>query len=123
MSRFAKHVSIVSTVALMAVGGAGLAVAQEQDRRDRDGGCVGNMENCAPQELRRQRGDDDGDNNRRWRFRDNDDNGRVTRNDNDNDGRVRESRSEWRFESNRHERRRHRDDRFRFYFGGYYYPE
>ena len=31
--------------------------------------------------------------------------------------------SNWKFDSNRHERRRHKEDRFRFYFGGYWYPQ
>ncbi len=30
---------------------------------------------------------------------------------------------EWKFDPNRHERRRHRDRRFRFFFGGFWYPE
>jgi hypothetical protein len=29
----------------------------------------------------------------------------------------------WRFDPNRHERRHHRDKRFHFFFGGYWYPE
>jgi len=29
----------------------------------------------------------------------------------------------WQFDPNRHERRHHKDNRFRFYFGGYWYPE
>src|SRR5688572_25801484 len=31
--------------------------------------------------------------------------------------------SKWKFDSNRHERRRHKDDRFRFHFGGFWYPQ
>lgn len=34
-----------------------------------------------------------------------------------------DTQSKWRFDSNRHERRHHRDDRFRFYFGGFWYPQ
>ena len=29
----------------------------------------------------------------------------------------------WQFDPDRHERRRHRDKRFRFFFGGFWYPE
>jgi hypothetical protein len=29
----------------------------------------------------------------------------------------------WKFDSNRHERRHRKDDRFRFYFGGFWYPQ
>ena len=122
MSRFAKRASIVSTVALMAIGSVGIAAAQEQEQeqrnRDRGGDCVANMENCGPHEMRQQRSDDNVD---RRRLRRDDDSARVNR---DDDGRrVRGSRAEWRFDANRHERRRHRDDRFRFFFGGFWYPE
>jgi hypothetical protein len=34
-----------------------------------------------------------------------------------------DTQSKWRFDSNRHERRHHRDDQFRFYFGGFWYPQ
>jgi hypothetical protein len=34
-----------------------------------------------------------------------------------------ETQSKWRFDSNRHERRRHKNDRFRFHFGGFWYPQ
>jgi hypothetical protein len=29
----------------------------------------------------------------------------------------------WKFDSNRHELRHHKDNRFRFYFGGFWYPQ
>ncbi len=32
-------------------------------------------------------------------------------------------RGDWKFDSNRHQRRRSKDATFRFYFGGYYYPQ
>jgi hypothetical protein len=31
--------------------------------------------------------------------------------------------SKWKFDNDRHERRRFKDDRFRFYFGGFWYPQ
>jgi hypothetical protein len=34
-----------------------------------------------------------------------------------------QSPSKWNFDSNRHERRRFKDDRFRFPFGGFWYPQ
>lgn len=37
--------------------------------------------------------------------------------------RVKQTQSDWRFDANRHERRRNKDDRFRFFFGGFWYPE
>jgi hypothetical protein len=36
--------------------------------------------------------------------------------------RVKYSEVDWKFDANRHERRRHKDDKFRFYFGGFWYP-
>lgn len=36
--------------------------------------------------------------------------------------RVKHSEVDWKFDANRHERRRHKDDKFRFYFGGFWYP-
>ncbi|HEY7748552.1 MAG TPA: hypothetical protein VH933_07735 [Aestuariivirgaceae bacterium] len=44
---------------------------------------------------------------------------------NDADGtmQVQQAQSKWKFDSNRHERRRHKDDKFRFHFGGFWYPQ
>jgi hypothetical protein len=36
---------------------------------------------------------------------------------------VTESQSKWKFDSGRHERRNHKDTKFRFYLGGYWYPQ
>lgn len=36
--------------------------------------------------------------------------------------RSRRTKQAWKFDSNRHDRRRHKDDRFRFYFDGFWYP-
>lgn len=33
------------------------------------------------------------------------------------------SQSNWKYDTNRHERRRNKDDRFRFRFGGFWYPQ
>lgn len=37
--------------------------------------------------------------------------------------RTRVGEGKWRFDQNRHQRRRSKDTTFRFYFGGYWYPE
>jgi hypothetical protein len=42
---------------------------------------------------------------------------------NNDQGSTSTRQANWRFDSNRHERRRHRDTTFRFYFGGYWYPQ
>jgi hypothetical protein len=36
---------------------------------------------------------------------------------------MRESKVDWKFDPNRHERRKSRDATFRFHFGGYWYPQ
>ena len=49
--------------------------------------------------------------------------GAVSAQSNDDSPRVKVETQNWRFDSNRHERRRHRDHRFRFHFGGFWYPQ
>ncbi|MGE0238761.1 MAG: hypothetical protein AB7S59_08595, partial [Parvibaculaceae bacterium] len=51
-------------------------------------------------------------------FQKGDDDGVVT-----DKRRVRQADRRWKFDSNRHERRRHKDKRFRFYFDGFWYPQ
>jgi hypothetical protein len=48
--------------------------------------------------------------------------GAVSAQSKDNNVRV-ETNNKWKFDSNRHERRRNKDDRFRFHFGGFWYPQ
>src|SRR5262245_45083188 len=45
----------------------------------------------------------------------NDDGDRVTTN--------RQAQRDWKYDPNRHERRRHKDNRYRYYYGGYWYLE
>lgn len=50
--------------------------------------------------------------------------GTVGAQSNDSSGvKVEQAQSNWKFGSNRHERRRHKDNQFRFYFGGFWYPQ
>lgn len=42
---------------------------------------------------------------------------------NDDNARTRVGEGKWRYDSNRHQRRRSKNSTFRFYFGGYWYPE
>ena len=49
--------------------------------------------------------------------------GAVSAQSNDDSARVKVETQSWRFDSNRHERRRHRDHQFRFHFGGFWYPQ
>jgi hypothetical protein len=48
--------------------------------------------------------------------------GAVSAQSKDNNVRV-ENNKKWKFDSNRHERRRNKDDRFRFHFSGFWYPQ
>jgi hypothetical protein len=66
---------------------------------------------------------DDGDQptSKKRRIQQNED--ETTVNEQDQPRRVREAKPDWRFDSKQHERRRDRDKRFRFEFGGYWYPE
>ena len=47
--------------------------------------------------------------------------GAVSAQSKDNNVRI-ETNKKWKFDHNRHERRRHKDDRFQFHFGGFWYP-
>lgn len=115
MSSLAKHVSVVSALALMAIGSAGMANAQTYG--DRSDFCAENPDKCGPR-MSKPEGDDQDRSKRR-----------VKRDDDqveievDEPRATKQARSDWKFDSNRHERRRHKDDRFRFFFGGFYYPE
>jgi hypothetical protein len=75
MNTLVKHISIVSTLGLMALGTATYANAQTMRGYSMD------------------------------------------------QPRVKQADVDWKFDPNRHERRRHKDDRFRFYFSGFWYPE
>jgi hypothetical protein len=109
-----RHSAIIcSTVALMALGTAGVASAQSKSY---DQNVCPPGQDC-PQDMRRSSDDiDDGmTKKRRIRVEDSAD-VKVEKS-------VTSAQSDWRFDSNRHERRRKKDDRFRFFFGGFWYPE
>jgi hypothetical protein len=36
---------------------------------------------------------------------------------------VQHAKSDWKFDARKHKRRRHKDDDFRFFFGGFWYPQ
>jgi hypothetical protein len=107
---FMKHASIVSTVALMTIGTAGFASAQDygQDQKREYGQrseCVAGEPGCPPAMRKKDKDMDEM-------------NVQV-----DKPRKMSQAESKWRFDSNRHERRRHKDDRFRFFFNGFWYPE
>jgi hypothetical protein len=104
---------------------------QKMERQGGDNDCIGNQD-CG-QKNRGER-----------RMRKNNDNDAVQKNDDDNDGSTRKSRAQrdddndnkvdsnresrrearnWKYDPQRHHRSRHKDSKFRFYLGGYYYDE
>jgi hypothetical protein len=92
---------------------------QKKERMNQGNECA-NPEDC-PSESRRER---------RARDRDDDDSAGSTAQDQDSqryrdrDNNRREARQgKWRYDSRHHRRSKNRDATFRFYFGGYYYPE
>jgi hypothetical protein len=108
----ARSAALVSALAIATAAFTIPADAQSKRNPDQqlsNEECVGNQ-NCEPGDNRREmrrrdRGDDDrvGDSNRRNRDQ------RTARN--------------WRYDPDRHHRRSHRDSRFRFEFGGYWYDQ
>ena len=103
MKSLMKSAAAVSTVALLALGATSVpSLAQ----KTYDDGCPPGVDNC--------RNDDESNNRKRPRFDDDNKSGSY-------DGEVsdkRRAQSDWKFDSNRHERRRGKDDKFRFFFGG-----
>ena len=114
MSSLTRHVSIVSAVALMAIGSAGMVNAQSKSYGDRSDFCAENPDKCGPR-MSKPEGDEQDRSKRRLK-RDDD----QVQVEADEPREMKQARSDWKFNSNRHERRRHKDDRFRFYFGGFY---
>jgi hypothetical protein len=119
MNALVKHISIASAFALLAVGSAGAASAQSNENEGRRNFCAENPDICASKMDRRD--DSDESNSRKRRF-DNDED-RADRDDGDKPRRMKQAQSDWKYDSKRHKRRRSKDDEFRFYFGGFWYPE
>ena len=100
MNSLIKTAAAVSTAALMAVAMTSLPAAAQ--KYDDSNNCVAGQENCRPDEgnMKRPRFDQD----------------------NQKPEVQRQAQSDWKYDSSRHERRRHKDDKFRFFFGGFWYP-
>jgi hypothetical protein len=115
MNTFMRHASIASTIALMTVGTAGLAGAQSKTGYDQNA-CIEGQPNCPPRRMQKPALEDQSVSKKRLIQQEET---QAT----DQPRRVRQAQTDWRFDANRHERRRHRSDRFRFEFGGFWYPE
>lgn len=106
-----RHASLVSAIALLACGAIGTASAQTygeesgSNQKPKVTGeqgdlCAKNPDACQPRGKRK-----------------------AQREENDDDGKMKRADNDWRFDSGRHERRRDKNERFRFFFGGFWYPE
>ena len=117
MNAFVKHASIVSALALMTVGSAGLASAQSKTYGDNNNYCAENPGKCGPE---MNKGDEEQGYTKKRRYQQEED--QATGNQADQP-KMRQAQGDWKFDSNRHQRRRHKDATFRFYFGGFWYPQ
>ena len=113
-----KHVSMVSTVALLGFGTTGLASAQNygddsksRPEMSRSDFCAQNPDACQSRNQREVEIDETDTVKKRVRIEDDDDKIKVG------------SRSDWEFDPRRHKRSRNKDATFRFWFNGYYYPQ
>jgi|SRR5687768_2364378 hypothetical protein len=119
MNALAKHASIVSALALLTVGSAGMVNAQSKTYGDQNNYCAENPGKCGP-EMNRSGDDEQGYTKKRRIQRDDEQSGWEG---SDEPRRMKRAESDWKYDSNRHKRRRHKDDEFRFYFGGFWYPQ
>jgi hypothetical protein len=117
MNMLIKHASMASALAMMLVGSAGVASAQSKTYGDNNSYCVENPGKCGSE---MNKGDEEQGYRKRRIQNDEEQSGS---NGADQPRRVKQAQSDWKYDSNRHERRHHKDDRFRFYLGGYWYPE
>lgn len=141
MSMMFRNTAMASSIALMAFAGAGMAAAQDNSKNYRGlNDCVDQQEcgdqgprNSGKQRSQNNQGydqgeDQPGDMQIRKKLRHNNSQGyndgdqpetmrmhkrRSAQNDNRN----------WKYDSNRHDRRRSKNSQFRFYFGGFYYAQ
>jgi hypothetical protein len=133
-----------STVIVMAIALAQPASAQSNENSDEQSSyCITNPDKCGGgQQMRKHRSDeessddqegytkkrkyqeedqtsDDSDQPRRKRkYQDTD-----QAEDQSDQPRIKHAEGDWKYDPSRHKRRRHKDDEFRFYFNGFWYPE
>jgi hypothetical protein len=97
----------------------------ERLQKNTRGNDCGNSEDCTPKASDREN-NDEGRKERRARSRDKDDDDRADAANENKDSRRYKDRREardWHYNPRDHRRSTKRDSTFRFYFGGYYYPQ
>jgi len=128
----------------MAIGLAQHATAQSNESDEQDSYCMNNPDKCGGvQQMRKHRSDeesaDDQEGYSKKRKYQQDEDKAVDQSDQPRKKRkyqeqdqaddyadqptVKHAQGDWKYDPSRHKRRRHKDDEFRFYFGGFWYPE
>ena len=143
MRSIGKRALLGSVIVLMAMGLAETATAQSNQNGDEQSSyCINNPDKCGAGQYKKPRSDegysddqevyskkrkyqeedqtsDDSDQPRRKRkYQEND-----QAEDQSDQPRMKHAQGDWKYDSSRHKRRRHKDDEFRFYFNGFWYPE
>ena len=116
---FAKQISMVSAFALMTIASAGYADAQsKKGYGDQNNYCAENPDQCGG--GMNKPGTEDQSYTKKPRYQQ--DENQATR-DQPDQPKMRQAQGDWKFDSSKHQRRRHKDNTFRFYFGGFWYPQ
>lgn len=141
MSTMFRNAAMASSIALMAFAGAGMATAQDSNKNYTTLNDCGNQQNCGDQRPGNsgkqrtqnnqgygQNEDQPGDMQIRKKLRQNSQG--YNGGDQPDTMRMHKKRSaqnnnnrNWKYDSNRHDRRRSKNSQFRFYFGGFYYAQ
>jgi hypothetical protein len=140
MNRMVKMTALASALAMASLAVPHFAVAKDKVLRQcidcipgGGGGAEPNMQNDQDQGIPGRRvkkfeqpniQDDEGQYVPRKlkKFEPNDQFQQGGGDDNVIEKRTRRTKQAWKFDNNRHERRRYKDNRFRFYFDGFWYP-
>ncbi len=139
MSTMFRNAAMASSIALMAFAGAGMATAQDNNKNYRTlNDCVDQRScgdqrpgNSGKQRSQNNQGYDQGEAPGDMQIRKKRRQNSQSYNDGDQPEtiQVHKKRSaqnnsrNWKYDSNRHDRRRSKNSQFRFYFGGFYYAQ
>jgi hypothetical protein len=122
MISIGKRTLIGSTAIIMAFGVA-QANAQSYDS-EQSSYCMENPDKCGGgQQMRKHRSDEESSEDqdsysRKRKYQQEDQAGDYT-----DKPSMKRAQGDWQYDPSRHKRRRHKDDVYRFYFGGFWYPE
>ena len=115
---FAKQISMVSAFALMTIASAGYADAQsKKGSGDQNNYCAENPDQCGG--GMNKPGNEDQGYTKKPRYQQEED----QTGDQQEQPKMRQAQGDWKFDPSKQQRRRHKDATFRFFLGGYWYPE